>query len=83
MATGRNAIINIMVNAAIRAGRSLTRSFGEIEKLQVSLKGPADYVSEADRRSEAMIFEDLKKARPHYSFLLEEGGVVEGSDNSN
>ena len=83
MATGRNAIINIMVNAAIRAGRSLTRSFGEIEKLQVSIKGPADYVSEADRRSEAMIFEDLKKARPNYGFLLEESGVVEGSDNSN
>ena len=83
MATGRNALINIMVNAAIRAGRSLIRSFSEIEKLQVSLKGPADYVSEADRRSESIIFEDLKKARPHYGFLLEEGGVVEGSDNSN
>ena len=83
MATGRNALLNIMVNAAIRAGKSLTRSFGEIEKLQVSLKGPADYVSEADRRSEAMIFEDLQKARPDYGFLLEEGGVVEGTDNSN
>ena len=83
MATGRSALINVMVNAAIRAGRSLTRSFGEIEKLQVSLKGPADYVSEADRRSEDMIFEDLKKARPQYGFLLEEGGVVEGNDNSN
>ena len=83
MATGRSALINVMVNAAIRAGRSLTRSFGEIEKLQVSLKGPADYVSEADHRSEKMLFDDLKKARPNYGFLMEESGTVEGTDNSN
>ncbi len=83
MAHGRSALINVMANAAIRAGRSLTRSFGEIEKLQVSKKGPADYVSEADHRSEQILFEDLKKARPQYSFLMEEGGVVEGKDNSN
>ncbi len=83
MADRRSALMNVMTAAAIRAGRSLTRSFGEIEKLQVSLKGPADYVSEADHRSEKILFEDLKKARPNYGFLMEEGGVVEGSDNSN
>lgn len=83
MAQGRSALINVMANAAIRAGRSLTRSFGDIEKLQVSKKGPADYVSEADRRSEKILFEDLRKARPQYGFLMEEGGVVEGKDNSN
>ncbi len=83
MAQGRSALINVMANAATRAGRSLTRSFGDIEKLQVSMKGPADYVSEADHRSEKILFEDLKKARPQYAFLMEEGGVVEGKDNSN
>lgn len=83
MAQRRSALINVMANAAIRAGRSLTRSFGDIEKLQVSMKGPADYVSEADHRSEKILFEDLQKARPHYGFLMEEGGVVEGKDNSN
>lgn len=83
MAQRRSALINVMANAAIRAGRSLTRSFGDIEKLQVSMKGPADYVSEADHRSEKILFDDLKKARPHYGFLMEEGGVVEGKDNSN
>jgi len=83
MAQGRSALINVMANAAIRAGRSLTRSFGDIEKLQVSKKGPADYVSEADHRAEKILFEDLKKARPQYGFLMEEGGVVEGKDNSN
>lgn len=83
MAQRRSALINVMANAAIRAGRSLTRSFGEIEKLQVSKKGPADYVSEADHRAEKILFEDLQKARPNYSFLMEEGGVVEGKDNSN
>ncbi|NQW01409.1 MAG: inositol monophosphatase [Rhodospirillales bacterium] len=83
MAQRRSALINVMANAAIRAGRSLTRSFGDIEKLQVSMKGPADYVSEADHRSEKILFEDLQKARPHYGFLMEEAGVVEGTDNSN
>ena len=83
MAHRRSAIIHVMATAAQNAGRSLIRSFSEIEKLQVSLKGPADYVSEADHRAEKILFEDLQKARPNYGFLMEEGGTVEGSDNSN
>src|SRR5690606_16173581 len=76
----RSAIINVMVQAAMKAGRSLTRDFGEVQNLQVSLKGPGDYVSQADRKAEQIIFTELKKARPDYSFLMEESGAVEGSD---
>jgi len=79
----RTPLINVMVNAANKAGRGLRRAFGEIEKLQVSKKGPADYVSEADHRAEKTIFEELQHARPKFGFLMEESGVVEGSDNSN
>jgi len=79
----RTPLINVMVNAAHKAGRGLRRAFGEIEKLQVSKKGPADYVSEADHRAEKTIFEELQHARPKFGFLMEESGVVEGSDNSN
>jgi len=83
MQTRRTALINVMVNAAQKAGRGLRRAFGEIEKLQVSKKGPADYVSEADHRAEKTIFEELRHARPNFGFLMEESGIVEGSDNSN
>jgi myo-inositol-1(or 4)-monophosphatase len=76
----RSALLNIMVQAATKAGRSLTRDFGEIENLQVSVKGPADFVSNADRQAEKIVFEELQKARPTYSFLMEEGGEVKGSD---
>lgn len=76
----RSALLNVMVQAALKAGRSLTRDFGEIEKLQVSLKGPGDYVSQADRKAEQIIFKELQRARPDYSFLMEEGGSVEGKD---
>ncbi len=72
-----------MVKAARRAGRSLKRDLGEIENLQVSLKGPANFVSLADKRAEQMLYEDLTKARPGYSFLGEEGGSREGTDKSN
>ncbi|MBT5298808.1 MAG: inositol monophosphatase [Rhodospirillaceae bacterium] len=72
-----------MTAAAEKAGRSLVRGFGEIEKLQVSKKGPADFVSEADRRAEEIIYQELSKARPGYGFLMEERGVVEGVDTSN
>lgn len=77
-----SALINVMVKAARRAGRSLKRDFGEIENLQVSLKGPANFVSRADKRAEEMLYEDLSKARPGYGFLGEEGGVREGADKS-
>jgi myo-inositol-1(or 4)-monophosphatase len=76
----RSALLNIMVQAATKAGRSLTKDFGEVENLQVSRKGPADFVSNADKRAEQIVFEELRKARPTYSFLMEEGGEVQGSD---
>ncbi len=78
-----SALINVMVKAARRAGRSLKRDLGEIENLQVSLKGPANFVSAADKRAEEMLYEDLTKSRPGYGFLGEEGGAREGSDKSN
>jgi len=76
----RSAIINVMVQAAMKAGRSLARDFGEVQNLQVSLKGPGDYVSQADRRAEEIVHAELSRARPGYSFLMEERGVVEGDD---
>ncbi len=76
----RSALLNIMVGAAQKAGRALTRDFGEVENLQVSRKGPADFVSNADRRAEEIIFNELKHARPTYSFLMEEGGEIKGED---
>jgi myo-inositol-1(or 4)-monophosphatase len=76
----RSALLNIMVQAAIKAGRSLTRDFGEVENLQVSRKGPADFVSNADRKAEQIVFEELQKARPTYGFLGEEGTEVTGTD---
>ena len=77
-----SALINVMVKAARRAGRSLNRDLGEIENLQVSLKGPANFVSLADKRAEEMIYTDLAKARPGYGFIGEEGGTREGTDAS-
>jgi len=76
----RSALMHIMVQAATKAGRSLAKDFGEVENLQVSVKGPADFVSNADRRAEEIVFEELKKARPTYAFLGEEGGEVKGTD---
>ena len=78
-----SALINVMVKAARRAGRSLKRDLGEIENLQVSLKGPANFVSAADKRAEEILYEDLTKARPGYGFLGEEGGTREGTDKAN
>jgi len=77
-----SATINVMVKAARRAGRSLKHDLGEIEHLQVSLKGPANFVSLADKRAEEMLYTDLAKARPGYGFIGEEGGTREGSDKS-
>jgi myo-inositol-1(or 4)-monophosphatase len=76
----RSALLNVMVQAAIKAGRGLSRDFGEVQNLQVSLKGPGDYVSQADRKAEEVIFAELSKARPGYGFLMEERGAVEGED---
>ena len=77
----RSAILNVMVQAALKAGRSLSRDFGEVQNLQVSLKGPSDYVSQADRKAEEIVHAELAKARPGYSFLMEERGFVAGDDD--
>jgi myo-inositol-1(or 4)-monophosphatase len=77
-----SALINVMVKAARRAGRSLKRDLGEVENLQVSLKGPANFVTLADRRAEEMLHSDLTKARPGYGFIGEEGGTRIGDDKS-
>src|SRR5215813_5131888 len=78
----RSALINVMVAAARKAARGLRRDFGEVEKLQVSLKGPANFVSSADRRAEEQLHAELAKARPGYGFLGEEEGRREGSDKT-
>ena len=77
-----SALIQVMIGAARKAGRRLARDFGEVENLQVSRKGPADFVTNADRKSEEIIFEELSRARPGYGFLMEERGAVEGTDRS-
>jgi myo-inositol-1(or 4)-monophosphatase len=77
----RSAILNVMVQAAMKAGRSLARDFGEVQNLQVSLKGPGDYVSQADRKAEEIIHAELSRARPGYAFLMEERGAVPGEDD--
>jgi len=78
----RSALLNVMTAAARKAGRSLKRDYGEVENLQVSMKGPANFVTAADRRAEEILHAELTKARPGYSFLGEEGGHRDGSDKS-
>ncbi len=78
-----SALLNVMVKAARRAGRSLKRDLGEVENLQVSLKGPANFVTLADKRAEETLYEELTKARPGYGFIGEEGGTREGTDKAN
>jgi myo-inositol-1(or 4)-monophosphatase len=78
----RSALLNVMIAAVRKAARALARDFGEVEQLQVSLKGPANFVSVADRRAEDTLRRELLKARPGYGFLGEEGGLIEGSDKT-
>lgn len=78
----RSALLNVMVQAAFKAGKSLARDFGEVQNLQVSLKGPGDYVSQADRKAEKLIREELLKARPTYGFLGEESEEIKGTDGA-
>lgn len=73
-----SANLNVMMKTARKAGRQLVKDFGEVENLQVSKKGPGDFVSRADREAEASIREDLMAARPSYGFWGEEGGEVDG-----
>ena len=78
-----SANLNIMIKAAEKASKALIRDFGEIEKLQVSIKGPSDFVSNADLKAEKIIIEELKKARPHYSIISEEDGSEVNKDKNN
>ncbi len=78
----RSALLNVMIKAAQKASRALKRDFGEVENLQVSLKGPANFVTAADRRAEEILRQELAHARPGYSFLGEEGGLREGADKT-
>jgi len=77
-----SATLNVMIKAAHRAARSLKRDLGEVEQLQVSLKGPRNFVCAADRRAETILREELAKARPDYGFLGEEGGAQAGNDKT-
>ena len=77
-----SALLNVMIKAAFRAGKSLKRDLGEIENLQVSLKGPRNFVTAADRRAEEILRTELAKARPDYGFLGEEGGTHPGADKT-
>jgi myo-inositol-1(or 4)-monophosphatase len=76
----RSAILNVMVTAALKAGKALARDFGEVQNLQVSVKGPGDFVTQADRKAEQVIRNELQRARPDYSFLGEESGLIAGAD---
>ncbi len=80
--TTPTALLKVMIDAARKAGRKLSRDFGEVEELQVSRKGPADFVSNADFAAEQTLFEELSKARPGYAFLGEEKGLIEGTDKT-
>ena len=73
-----SGVIRVMERAARKAGARLRRDFGEVEHLQVSRKGPADFVSKADQRSERILYDELLAARPDWGFVLEEAGVIEG-----
>ena len=77
-----SALMNVMTGAARKAGRSLARDFGEVERLQVSVKGPANFVSAADHRAEEIVHRELSRARPDYCFLMEERGSVDGADKT-
>ncbi len=79
---GRSAHLNVMCKAVYKASRRLVRDFGEVENLQVSMKGPANFVSNADRQAEKTLYEELSYARPDYGFAMEESGVIEGKDPS-
>src|ERR1043165_6176833 len=73
-----SGLIPVMTRAARKAAPRLRREFGEVEQLQVSRKGPADFVSMADKQAEATLVEELRHAQPDWGLLLEEGGAIEG-----
>ena len=75
-----SGLIRVMEKAARKAGQRLRRDFGEIEHLQVSRKGPADFVSKADQAAERTLWDELRAARPDWGFELEEGGTIQGAE---
>ena len=72
--------MSVMTDAVMKTSRGLTRDFGEVENLQVSLKGPGDFVSLADKKAEKLLYAALEKARPGYGYVMEEGGIIIGTD---
>ena len=76
----RSPLMTVMVDAVLKAAKGLRRDFGEIENLQVSRKGPGDFVSLADHRAENILREALEKARPDFGFVMEESGIIEAKD---
>jgi len=78
-----SANLNVMIKASEKASKILIRDFGEIEKLQVSKKGPSDFVTNSDLRVEKIIIEELKKAKPNYSIISEENGIENNKDKNN
>jgi myo-inositol-1(or 4)-monophosphatase len=82
MAAYTSPALNVMVAAARKAGRPLIRDFNELENLQISMKGPADFVTSADKRTEQILIDELSRARPGYGFLGEEGGAAAGAEKS-
>jgi myo-inositol-1(or 4)-monophosphatase len=78
-----SANLNLMIKAAEKASKLMIRDFGEVEKLQVSKKGPRDYVTKTDRHIEKILVEELSKAKKNYSFLTEETGVIKNKDKDN
>src|SRR5579863_9215606 len=76
----RSATINVMAGAALKAARGLIRDFGEVEQLQVSIKGPGEFVSSADLKAEKTLRAELAKGRPGYGFLMEESGAEAGKN---
>ena len=78
-----SANLNVMIKACEKAAKILIRDFGELEKLQVSKKGPSDFVTNSDVKIEKIIIDELKKARPNYSFTTEENGRIKNIDQNN
>ena len=78
-----SANLNIMIKAAEKASKILIRDFGELEKLQVSVKGPSDFVTNSDKKTEKIIIEELSKSRKFYSIISEETGEIKNSDKDN
>ena len=75
--------LNLMIKAVEKASKSLIRDFGEVEKLQVSKKGPNDFVTKTDKKVEKIIIEELVKSKKNYSFITEETGVIKNNDEEN